>query len=193
MKCVIHCNSMSVMFCQLRKSFGVCISLKELLTVCSVQAFVITLGYYMLIFPFVYYLFWYQQAVIGRESNGQKNRQIQWQKVMYCVRRVGCKFMCLYLQRDSGALNIGASYCFKYPMFCLNPVAASESHGYPTGSSSHLPFLTRSSFTSTSLVTPYPHVYRHKPDLLLQPREYSGFPSVSAIQSDSPFSLSVKN
>lgn len=42
--------------CLLRESFGVCISHKEFLKVCPVKAFVITLGYFMLVFPFVHYL-----------------------------------------------------------------------------------------------------------------------------------------
>lgn len=39
-----------------KENFRVCISHKEFVTVCPVQAFVIALGHYMVLFPFVYYL-----------------------------------------------------------------------------------------------------------------------------------------
>lgn len=39
-----------------KENFKVCISLQEFVTVCPVKSFVITLGHYMLLFPFLYYL-----------------------------------------------------------------------------------------------------------------------------------------
>lgn len=102
------------------------------------------------------------------------------------------QFIYLYLRRDSEALNTGIPCCFKYSkiFFCLNPVAAAESHRY-------LHHICHSRpYTSVSVAhlkwPPDPCVYRYKPDLLLQPRKCWGFPSRSATWS-ARYPLSVKN